>query len=170
MQQSAPEATGTRLQRTAFVSGHIDLPRDQFLRHYQSALDKAIAANDTFILSNSNGADRLALQYLLSNNVQPSHITVFLHTPPIRRQASGQDIPQTIAPKYNNQGLSVQIIEGSHTQRDTAMTAASDYDILWVRPDEESRALYGTKYRAGRVSGTQKNRDRRREKDSNSRG
>lgn len=30
-----------------------------------------------------------------------------------------------------------------HIQRDANMTAASDYDILYVRSDQESRELYG---------------------------
>jgi hypothetical protein len=41
------------------------------------------------------------------------------------------------------------------------MTQESDCDILWVRPDNETKALYGKKYRPGRVSGTQKNKHRR---------
>ncbi|KAK5735397.1 hypothetical protein LTS12_026477 [Elasticomyces elasticus] len=43
-----------------------------------------------------------------------------------------------------------------HIVRDTHMTLRSDYDIL----DEESRKLYGDKYRA-RVSATEMNRLRR---------
>lgn len=49
-----------------------------------------------------------------------------------------------------------------HVQRDAAMTAASDYDILYVRTEEESRALYGPRYRP-RVSATELNRRRRAE-------
>ena len=40
------------------------------------------------------------------------------------------------------------------------MTAVSDYDILYVRSEAESRQLYGPKYRP-RVSGTEMNRMRR---------
>jgi hypothetical protein len=39
--------------------------------------------------------------------------------------------------------------------------ANSLLDILWVRDEESTRKLYGAKYRPGRVSGTQKNADRR---------
>ncbi|KAJ7243015.1 hypothetical protein C8J57DRAFT_1366957 [Mycena rebaudengoi] len=49
-----------------------------------------------------------------------------------------------------------------HTERDAAMTAASDYDILRYQTEAECRALYGKKYRA-RVSGTQLNEIRRQE-------
>ena len=44
-----------------------------------------------------------------------------------------------------------------HVQRDAAMTAASDYDILYVRTEAESRAIYGARYRP-RVSATEMNR------------
>ena len=57
-------------------------------------------------------------------------------------------------------GFGVKVVDGSHTDRDAVMTGESDYDILWVRPEEETTGLYGKKYRAGRVSGTQKNGER----------
>ena len=47
---------------------------------------------------------------------------------------------------------------------------ASNDDILWVRPAEETKAMYGAMYRPGRVSGTEKNRLRRIEKDQGRRG
>ena len=47
-----------------------------------------------------------------------------------------------------------------HLVRDAHMTLNSDYDILYVRSEEESRKLYAEKYRA-RVSATEYNRRRR---------
>ncbi len=47
-----------------------------------------------------------------------------------------------------------------HLMRDRVMTECSDYDILWVGSEEESRELYGSKYRA-RISATEMNRLRR---------
>ncbi|KAK8121615.1 hypothetical protein PG984_010285 [Apiospora sp. TS-2023a] len=49
-----------------------------------------------------------------------------------------------------------------HLRRDAMMTENSDYDILYVRTEAESRALYGDKYRP-RVSATEMNRQRRAE-------
>lgn len=63
--------------------------------------------------------------------------------------------------KHTERGLRTEIVDGWHTERDAEMTKASDYDVLWVRPEEETKVLYGKKYRAGRVSGTQKNLERR---------
>ena len=47
------------------------------------------------------------------------------------------------------------------------MTEDSDRDIAWIRSEEETKKLYGKKYRPGRVSGTQKNIDRRNLKNGN---
>ena len=43
--------------RIAFISGHIDLPQETFLLHYKGRLDAAIAAGDSFLVSNAGGAD-----------------------------------------------------------------------------------------------------------------
>ena len=158
--------------KVAFVSGHIDLSNDTFTIQYKTCLDEAIRNGDNFILSNAGGADSMALEYLLSQDVSPSRITIYIHTPPARRQKPGganetmkridrlRTGPET-QERYRNQGLCVKVINGWHTERDAEMTRDSDYDILWVRPDDETKALYGKKYRPGRISGTQKNKDRR---------
>jgi len=149
--------------RTAFISGHIDLTQTTFAQEYSARLDAAIAANDTFIVSTAKGADTMALEYLLAHNVDPSRITIYLHTPPPQKQRSRADAAAVIETedKYCARGLRTSIVEGGHTERDAVMTRESDYDILWVRSEEDTRALYGRKYRAGRVSGTEKNRVRR---------
>ena len=162
----------------AFVSGHIDLSNEVFRLHYKNSLDAAIANGENFILSTAGGADSMALEYLLSQSVSPSRITIYIHTPPARRQKPGganetmRRIDQLrtgseTLEQYRKQGHGVRIIDGWHTERDAAMTRESDYDILWVRPDGETEALYGKKYRPGRISGTQKNKYRREQQDKN---
>lgn len=158
--------------RVAFVSGHIDLTSETFLQEYKTRLDAAISNDDSFILSNAGGADTMALEYLLAQCVPPSQITIYIHTPPGCRQNPGKANemmrrinrlrcgPETLE-AYRKQGFGVKVVDGWHSERDAAMTRDSDYDILWVRPEEETMVLYGKKYRPGRVSGTQKNKDRR---------
>lgn len=144
--------------RVAFVSGHIDLSYETFLLHYKDPLNVAIANGEHFIFSNANGADSMALHYLLSQNVSASRITIYVHTPPTRRQKPGgaNEIIRQIdrlrtgsetLDRYRKQGFGVRVINGWHTEPDAAMTRESDYDILWVHPDEETKALYGNKYR-----------------------
>jgi hypothetical protein len=57
----------------------------------------------------------------------------------------------------------IQIVSNftSYTKRDAAMTFASTENLLWVRPDEESKILLGEKYDPKRKSGTELNRLRR---------
>ena len=74
--------------------------------------------------------------------------------------------PETLE-TYRKQGFGVKVVNGWHTERDAEMTRDSDYDILWIRPDEETKVLYGKKYRPGRISGTQKNKDRREQLERN---
>ena len=176
VKQGAPtlEDHHPRNGRVAFVSGHIDLRQEIFLLHYKAPLDAAIAANDSFILSNAGGADSQALEYLLAHSVPASRITIYIHTPPSRRQKPG-GLNETMRridrlrtgsetlEKYHRQGFDVRVIEGWHAERDAAMTRDSDYDVLWVRSEVETKALYGKKYRAARVSGTLKNKNRREE-------
>lgn len=45
-------------------------------------------------------------------------------------------------------------------ERDAHLTSISDYDIAYVRTEEEQREIYGSKYK-DRKSGTQKNIERR---------
>lgn len=151
-----PEQHVGLARKIGFISGHIDVTSDQFHRHYSLLLDSAITANHNFILSTAKGTDTLALQYLLSQGVDPSHITVYIARPTDPRMGGLVDVG-----KYTEKGLGVEVVDGWHHERDAEMTMASDYDILWIRPEEETKLLYGAKYRAGRISGTQKNLERR---------
>ncbi|KAF2172264.1 hypothetical protein M409DRAFT_49987 [Zasmidium cellare ATCC 36951] len=142
--------------KIAFISGHIDITPDQFHQHYSSPLETSVAANHNFILSTAKGTDTLALEHLLSHDVAPSRITVYIARPTNPRKGGPVDVE-----KYTARGLRVEVVDGWHTERDAEMTRVSDYDVLWVRPEEETRVLYGEKYRAGRISGTRKNEERR---------
>jgi hypothetical protein len=67
--------------------------------------------------------------------------------------------------RYRMEGYNCKVMEGYYDEIDAAMSEASGYDILMVRGEAETAALYGDKYQPGRVSGTQKNEDRRLVKD-----
>lgn len=140
----------------------------QFTQNYAAPLDAAIAQGDNFIMSNAGGADTMGLAYLDSHGVSPDRITIYLHTPQPNRRLNatqtrinslrfGSDVEEA----YKKKGYKCKVVQGFHTERDAVMTEESDYDILWIRSDEDTRKLYGAKYRRGRISGTQKNMDRR---------
>ncbi|KAF2106453.1 hypothetical protein BDV96DRAFT_654656 [Lophiotrema nucula] len=154
--------------RVAFISGHIDITPPQFRDNYSAPLDAAIRRGDAFVLSNSRGVDTLALAYLRAHHVLPARITIYMHTPRPGRKLNATQIrinkmrpERDMGEKIRKEGYNMKVIEGYHNERDAAMTEDSDYDILWVRGEAETAALYGAKYRPGRVSGTQKNKDRR---------
>jgi len=154
--------------RVAFISGHIDIAPQQFKIHYAPALDAAIHRGDAFVLSTARGADTLALDYLRTHNVDPSRVTIYTHAPRPNRKANAirvrvdtMQLRPVVEERYRKEGYNIKVIQGYHNERDAACTGASDYDILWVRGETETAALYGSKYRPGRISGTQKNRDRR---------
>lgn len=129
-----------------FISGPIDISQTDFLLHYQEQLDKALADdNPQFIVGDSDGTDVRAQTYL-SDKVDSHNVMVY-HT--------------GSRPKNNPWNFRTKGEYRNHTKKDEAMTNASHQDILWIRPMEETRLLYGAKFREGRVSGTEKNQLRR---------
>ncbi|KAJ7070109.1 hypothetical protein C8F01DRAFT_1115295 [Mycena amicta] len=136
---------------TAFISGPLEPAPDFFTTHYTTRLTTAIAAGHAFVVGPGRGIDTLALAHLLQAGVPPQRITVFLRESEAR-----------LAARFRAQGLRNVVSGRSHTERDAAMTAASDYDILRYLTELEARVVYGDKYRL-RVSGTEKNEIRRRE-------
>ncbi|KAF2815381.1 uncharacterized protein BDZ99DRAFT_459267 [Mytilinidion resinicola] len=160
-------ANGTR-PLVAFVSGHIDITPVQFRAQYASAIDTAIARGDIFVLSNAGGVDTMGLAYLRDHGVSPDRITIYMHTPRSNRKLHATQIRinamrlgKDVEEKYEKEGYGIRAVQGYHNERDAAMTEESDYDILWVRDEADTAKLYGAKYRPGRVSGTQKNKNRR---------
>jgi len=128
---------------TCFISGHCDLTKEEFLKHYQLALDKAIALGRKFVVGDSRGADTYAQQYLHEQGVK--NVTVY-HL---------FSSPRCWFPGFLKRGEF-----HNHDDKDRAMTEASDVDILWVRPVEECKKFYGKRYKP-RTSGTEKNQLRR---------
>lgn len=134
-----------------FVSGHIDVSNDEFLLHYKKELDSALEdTNCSFVIGDAGGVDTFAQQYL-DGRIDKTKVTVY-----------------HMGPKPRNNPVGYKTIGGfsDHFSKDAAMTEISDVDILWIRPEEETKKLYGVKYRAGRVSGTEKNKIRRSIKES----
>lgn len=146
---------------TYFISGHINLSQDEFLVHYVPKLNQVINSKNKFVMGNAQGGDTLGLDYLLTHGVSPKSITIYYHgfNPSHPRNKD----------YYRSMGLN--LIDGfkSYTERDSAMTYASNIDIAWVRSKEETRKLLeslGETYRPSRVSGTEKNLIRRQQKNN----
>lgn len=116
--------------KTAMVSGHLDLTQAEFDRHYLESLYEAVINGHKIIVGDANGADRLAVQYLkLAARYwfDWDKLTVYHML----------ELPRTTDCRQAT--LKVPLVGGfkSDEERDAAMTAASDYDIAWVRPGRE---------------------------------
>jgi hypothetical protein len=142
---------------TAFISGPLEPTPAYFAQHYAPRIDIAIAQSHSFIVGPSRGTDTIALSYLKEHGVPPSRVTLFLN-----ESEGAQPKWQQVADSLRVRGAGVVVVGRGNTERDAAMTAASDYDILRYHTEAECRALYGNKYRP-RVSGTQRNELRRKE-------
>ncbi|KAJ7489574.1 hypothetical protein FB451DRAFT_1553359 [Mycena latifolia] len=111
--------------RTAFVSGPLAPTSAYFQEHYLPKLEAAIAQGDAFVLGPDRGVAALALEYLRQHGVVPSRVTVFLTEP-----EAAQPQLHAFADGLRAQGVKVVVAGAGHTERDAAMTAASDYNIL----------------------------------------
>lgn len=103
----------------AFVSGHLDLGEDEFLRHYVPQIAAARARGCSFVVGDARGADLLFQRHAHAHGLVVTVFHMF-------------DRPR------NNVG-DFPIVGGftSDDARDAAMTAASALDIAWVRPGRE---------------------------------
>lgn len=128
----------------AFISGHLDLTDDEFEAHYAPLILKAIEDGYSFVIGDAPGADTKAQALIfvcLPRDESFARVTVYhmLTTP------------------RNN--INYRTMGGftSNNAKDKAMTADSDYDILWIRPEKHSSV-------SGRVSGSEQNQIRRKAK------
>lgn len=137
----------------AFISGPLEVEPGHFETHYISRIQKAIKEGHHFVLGPARGTDTLAFKFLRNSGIPVSRIRVYINSIQERYTRGGFK-------KFEEEGGSIVIVKGGHTERDEAMTCASHYDILRYRTEEESRAFFGARYRK-RLSGTEKNELRR---------
>lgn len=112
----------------AFISGHLTLTVEEFLEHYVNQIDDALRKGCTFVVGDASGADLMAQNHLWRNG--GSAVVYHMFEKP--RCCAGS--PDCHFPTCG--GFS------SDEERDAAMTAASNFDIAWVRPG--SRKNNGT--------------------------
>jgi len=139
--------------KVAFVSGPIAPPPTYFEKHYENLLRDAIASDYSFVLGPAPGIDTLALRFLVEHGVNPTKITVYLAEFQERTYRSSLEWLEELGGHIHVEGVTT-------SDRDAAMTRASDYDILRYMTIQEQKAHYGEEYYP-RVSATQKNERRR---------
>lgn len=106
----------------AYISGHLDLTESEFEKHYIGNIIGSALMCDSFVIGDAKGTDLLAQKYLIMNGIDPDKVTIY-----------------HMLDKPRNTQLGYKLKGGfkSDEERDAAMTAASDYDIAWVRPGRE---------------------------------
>lgn len=149
-------------ERTFFVSGHMDLTKEEFAQHYEPRIREAHASGARFVVGDAQGCDFMAQRLLhgleAGNDRSTGRVKVFhMLERPRHSFGSGYGSNDPSLPKETWQGRrgGFPLVGGftSDEARDAAMTEASTDDIAWVRP-----------IKAKRNSGTAKNLARREEK------
>lgn len=126
-----------------FISGHTDLTYDEFIKRYKDRIDRAVSEGASFVIGDAPGVDTYTNMYLSDKWLD----LVVYHI--------GTE------PKNNPGNFPTCGGFKNHDDKDAAMTNVSDEDILYIRSIAEQQAIYGEKYKY-RVSGTEKNKIRRR--------
>jgi hypothetical protein len=130
------------MSTTYFISGHINLTVDEFNEHYRDRIIFLRNLGHRFVVGDARGADQMARKLLKGY----ASVKVF-HIGTTPRGAV-----------YNFETVGGFADDES---RDAAMTAASDEDLLYIRPPEIYKKMLGDKYNPMHISGTAKNWMRR---------
>jgi len=110
-------------KRTYFVSGHLDLTREEFQEHYASRLTQAVHEGAAFVVGDAQGCDAMTQEFLIGcGAIGAGPVTVFHMFKSTRNNVGSHPT----SGGYR-----------SDAERDTAMTQASDADIAWIRPGRE---------------------------------
>ena len=127
---------------TYFISGHTNLTENEFDQHYKARIIEKVNEGAKFVIGDARGADALARKFLRGY----PEVTIY-----------------HIGTKPRGTTYDFKLKSGfeDDDSRDAAMTAASDEDILWIRPADEYKKLLGNKYNPMHISGTTKNLLRR---------
>lgn len=106
--------------KTYFISGHRNITEKEFMENYAPALYLAACEKSAFVVGDYYGVDIMAQNYLMNSlKIDPDRITVYHMF----------EAPRNINPKIKNTKGGFK----SDSERDAAMTEASDEDIAFVR-------------------------------------
>lgn len=135
-------------EMTFFVSGHLDLTREEFAQHYEPVIRRAHAAGARFVVGDARGCDFMAQRLLhgleAGQDRSTGRVRVFhMLERPRHSFGSGYGSNDPNLPKETWEGRrgGFPLVGGftSDDDRDAAMTQASTHDIAWVRPGKDKR-------------------------------
>lgn len=148
--------------KVVFVSGHMDLTKEEFAQHYEPEIRREHAAGSRFVVGDAHGCDYMAQRLLhglesgLAKDTGRVRVFHMLERPRHSFGSGyGSNDPNLPKDSWSGRRGGFALVGGftSDEERDAAMTQASTHDIAWVRP-----------HRSKRKSGTAKNLQRREEK------
>lgn len=110
-----------------FVSGHRDLPYEDFELYYKPIIDNVIANDETpeFVVGDCEGVDKFAMDYIFEYYIIP--LTIY------HIGNSSRNIPKGLSENPESEGVYFKGGFTSDEERDSAMTKASDFDIAFVK-------------------------------------
>jgi hypothetical protein len=138
---------------TYFVSGHLDLTKEEFAEHYEPKLLAALKEGASFVVGDAPGCDFMAQRFLLDSWQQSGRTRAELCTVyhmlewPRHSYGSGygsHDPNPCRGILLRHGGFPLRGGFTSDRERDEAMTQVSDDDIAWVRPSGSKRHSSGT--------------------------
>lgn len=131
-------------KKTAYISGHLDITVDEYMKHYHSRILEACRNGHNFVVGDARGVDTFAQQQLATVALPGiSDVTVYHMFDNPRNFVSPPAHPFSKKGGFK-----------SDKERDAAMTAESDYDIAWVRPGREKSGTARNLKRRERVEST----------------
>ena len=124
-----------------FVSGHRDLTREEFDKHYIPQIIKVITHDITasFVVGDWEGCDSMFLRYMIDNRyINDIHLYCVRESKLCNNLELGEDYAIRLVSKRN------------YDECDISMTRDSDFDIAWIRPGrEDSHTAKNIKRRYG---------------------
>lgn len=143
------------MSTTFFVSGHLDLTRQEFAEHYEPKLLAALKEGAQFVVGDAPGADFQTQRFLhenwaLSGKATRAELCTVFHMleRPRHSYGSGYGSNDPNLPKDTwhgpRGGFPLRGGFKSDRERDETMTQVSDDDIAWVRPSGSKKHSSGT--------------------------
>lgn len=129
------------MYRTYFISGHRDVTEEEFKEHYVPQIEKVLwDGKSMFVIGDYHGVDTMAQKFLKEcGETDIMKRVVVFHM---------LETPRNNAGFYTIGGFK------DDEARDSAMTDASDIDILWVRPGNEGSGTHQNILRRMNPAGT----------------
>lgn len=63
------------MTKTVFISGHLNISKEDWEKHYKSEIDRYIEERCNFVMGDARGVDKMSIDYLWNNWVE--NVTIY---------------------------------------------------------------------------------------------